>query len=484
MISIPRRTFIKSAAAAAIAPSLAPALLTRRPSANESIRVAMAGLNGRGQGVMNGFHRLKDVKVVALCDPDTAVLDRVKAKFSERGEDVDVETDIRRLLDRDDIDAVGIATPNHWHALMTIWACQAGKDVYVEKPVSHNVFEGRQMVTAARMHNRIVQTGTQTRSSHAVSDAINWVRAGNLGKITLAQGLCYKPRKPIGKVDGPQPVPATVDYDLWTGPARKVDLRRKRLHYDWHWDKATGNGDLGNQGVHQMDMCRWAIGADELPPRVVSVGGRLGYDDDGNTPNTQLVYLEYEPAPVLFEVRGLPQSKEQQATSWAMNKVRGMSVGVVIHCENGWLKIPNYTEAHAFGIDGEKIRSWKGAKDHVANFVDVMRSRTLSDLNADIAEGHLSAAMCHVGNASLEVGRTAARETIETLMASAGPAADAFTRMRTHLDANEVDLDRDRLTVGAWLRIDRQRERFIDHEAANTHLSREYRAPFVVPDLS
>ena len=198
--------------------------------------------------------------------------------------------DIRRLLDDKSIDAISVATPNHWHALATIWACQAGKDVYVEKPVSHNVSEGRRMVEAARKYERIVQTGTQCRSHKGIQDAIDFLRSGKLGQIYMAKGLCYKPRGSIGhKPDGP--VPANVDYDIWLGPAPKRPFNPNRFHYNWHWNWDYGNGDLGNQGIHQMDLARWGLGKNELPKAVMASGGRFGYSDDGQTPNTLHVAL-------------------------------------------------------------------------------------------------------------------------------------------------------------------------------------------------
>ena len=226
--------------------------------------------------------------------------------------------DIRRLLDDKSIDAISIATPNHWHALATIWACQAGKDVYVEKPVSHNVSEGRRMVEAARKYDRIVQTGTQCRSHQGIQDAIAFLRSGKLGQIYMAKGLCYKPRGSIGhKADGP--VPKRVDYDLWLGPAPKRPFNPNRFHYNWHWIWDYGNGDLGNQGIHQMDLARWGLGKNELPKAVMASGGRFGYSDDGQTPNTLHVGFEFDDCELQFEVRGLTDerrdSRSRSATS-------------------------------------------------------------------------------------------------------------------------------------------------------------------------
>ncbi|MEM9382634.1 MAG: Gfo/Idh/MocA family oxidoreductase [Planctomycetota bacterium] len=483
MTPLPRRQFLGAAAAAVAMPHVAFSRGGKAWRPNDELRVAVIGIRSRGRGHIGGMHKQEGVRVVAVCDCDTAFLEREKKAFAERGEDLDTHVDLREVLDRDDIDVVTSATPNHWHALLTIWACQAGKDVYIEKPVSHNVWEGRKMVEAARKHGRIVQAGTQSRSSHAIRDAVAWLQAGGLGKIRYAQGLCYKPRRSIGKIDGARPVPETVDYDLWLGPAAREPLTRKNLHYDWHWVFATGNGDMGNQGIHQMDLCRWALGYEGLSSRILSVGGRLGYDDDGNTPNTQVTLHEYgDGPPIVFETRGLPESKAAQSEKWKMDRVNGVSIGAWIHCENGALRLPNYRSAQAYDANGTLVKEWKGADDHYANFVEAVRSRDASKLNADIEQGHVSSALCHTGNISHRIGVDARPEEIRELCAGRGPAADAVERMGAHLQANGVDLDADMLTAGALLEMDPATERFTNDPRANRMLRRDYRAPFVVPE--
>src|SRR4051812_40432209 len=282
-----RRSFLKtSLAATATALSWPARSWSQVAGANEDIRIAVIGFRSRGESHVNAFTKMKGVRLVALCDADANVLEG-RAKRLEKGSlSVATYTDIRKLLENKNIDAISTATPNHWHSLVSIWAIQAGKDVYVEKPVSHNVFEGRKLVEAARKYNRIVQTGTQGRSSHALREAFAWVKEGHLGKIKVARGLCYKRRPSIGKVNGPQPVPESVDYDLWCGPSPKTPLMRSKLHYDWHWVWATGGGDISNQGIHEMDKSRWGLGKAELSPRILTVGGRFDYVDDGETPNT------------------------------------------------------------------------------------------------------------------------------------------------------------------------------------------------------
>jgi predicted dehydrogenase len=483
MTRITRRGFLHGTGSTFALAAVAPAGV-RTPWYDE-LRVAVVGLHGRGGDHVEGLRKLAGVRVTALVDVDRDVLAKAAKKFADRGEEVGTFADVRTVLDRKNVDAISIATPNHWHALQGIWACQAGKDVYVEKPVSHNVHEGAQLVAAARKYSRIVQAGTQCRSSHGIAEGIAWVEAGNLGKITLVRGLCYKPRPSIGKVAGPQEVPANVDYELWCGPAPKRPLRRKSLHYDWHWDFETGNGDVGNQGIHQMDLARWALGARGLPKRTLSVGARLGYDDDGNTPNSQLVWHEYENAPLLFEVRGLPHDQQAQAADWGkgMDDVLGVRIGVIVHCEGGTLRIPDYTRAIAYDRDGKEVKRFEGASDHFANFVAAVKSRKVEDLRADVHEGHVSSALCHLGNVSHLLGAAASRETITKACANTADLAATGERLCAHLEANGVDLTKTPLHLGASLALDPAKERFTGNDAANKLLTREYRKGFEVPEL-
>ena len=487
MNTLNRRSFLKSTALTTAALSLPARLWSQAAGANGDIRVAVVGFGGRGGSHINAFSNMDGVRLVALCDCDTKILDNAAANLAKKGKQVEKFTDVRKLLERKDVDVIATATPNHWHSLITVWSCQAGKDVYVEKPVSHNVFEGRQSVEAARKYNRIVQAGTQSRSDMAYPEAWAWVREGNLGKIKIARGLCYKPRQSIGKVDGPQPIPPEIGedgYDLWCGPALKLPLTRKRLHYDWHWVWNTGNGDMGNQGIHEMDKSRWALGKMELPVAVYSIGGRLGYVDDGETANTQMCVFDYGDVQLIFETRGLPKGKEFQEKGWAQNMdtYRGERVGQMIECEGGT------TNGHtAWDKDGKQIRKFSGAGGggenvHFANFIKAVRSRKREDLNADILEGHLSSALCHLGNISHRVGQTTDPDALTTAVKKDSAAQETLARMEEHLAKNGVDIKQTQLTLGPVLKINPKTERFVDNAKANELITRPYRAGFVVPD--
>ena len=470
--TISRRHFLRNSALTS-ASLLSARSWSQVAGANGDIRVAVVGFGGRGGSHISAFSSMPGVRLVALCDVDEKVLDSNVAKMSAKTKtEVKGYRDIRKLLDAKDIDAVSIATPNHWHALGAIWSVQTGRDVYVEKPVSHNVWEGRQIVEAARKYGKMVQTGTQSRSSRkGIAEAVAWVQAGNLGKIKLARGLCYKGRGSIGKTEGEQPLPDNVDYDLWCGPAAKLPLRRKKLHYDWHWVWNTGNGDLGNQGIHQMDICRWFLGEQQLAPQVLSFGGRLGYEDDGETANTQVVYQNYEKAPLLFEVRGLATEKYMNA-----------AVGCIIHCEGGHVLVPSYNDAVAFDNDGKEIKKWSGSENHFANFIDAVKSRKSSDLHADILDGHYSSALCHTGNISYRLGKEKTAEELKSSIKDDHNMSEVFGRMAEHLATNKVDLANSKITLGAPLKMDPKSETFPGNQEANALLRREYRAPFVVPE--
>jgi predicted dehydrogenase len=472
-----RRDFLKKSLTATAALSFISAH-GETQGANSDVRIAVIGFHGRGGAHIAAYNKMPGVRIVALCDVDSKVLRQGVEQFKKRGKPVEGYLDIRKLLENKDIDAISIATPNHWHALGTIWALQAGKDVYVEKPVSHNVWEGRQMVEATGKYKQIVQVGTQARTG--MREAMQWLHDGNIGKVIRARAVLYKRRPSIGQTVGPQPIPPSVDYDLWTGPAPMGPLRRAKLHYDWHWVWPTGNGDLGNTGPHHMDLARWALGIQELSPQVLSLGGRVGYIDDGTTPNTQLVFHDYQPAPLIFEMRGLPSATGSEA----MDLYRGTSIGNMIDCEHGSMVVPGYNQATFYDADGKEIKKFKGPEDeaHFVNFVQAVRSRKASDLHANILNGHLSSALCHTANISYRLGSSMSQEAMKDALAGDKISLDAYERMHGHLLANGLDLDRTKLTMGTTLKMNPSSERFLDNEDANKLLTREYRPPFVVPE--
>ena len=486
MSRISRRRFLAGSVAAGAATLLTPH--SRVLGANSDIRVAVVGFNQQGVGHIEGYRRMPGVRVVALCDADKNVVDREVSKFDKRGEKVAGCTDVRKIIDDKNVDVISTATPNHWHSLIVVWGCQAGKDVYVEKPVSHEIWEGRKAVEAARKYNRIVQTGTQNRSDMGLKAAFEYLQKGELGKILCARGFCYKPRGSIGKVDGPQPIPPGVDYDLWCGPAPKEPLMRRHLHYDWHWVWPTGNGDIGNQGIHEMDMCRWALGQGALAPRVMSIGGRYGYDDDATTPNTLISFFDYKPAPLIFEVRGLPRKKsdsEKEFLKFGMDNYRGIRVGIVVQCENGYFA-GGGGGGWVYDKDGKKVKQFKGGEggQHKDNFIKAVRSRKREDLKADILEGHLSSALCHMGNIPYRLGKESSPDQISEIIKGDKEAADSFERFKEHLAANEVKIEKTPVILGPSLTMDSDKEQFTGTLAAeaNKLATREYRAPFVVPE--
>ena len=496
MRRITRRGFIKGSVVAGVSLALP---YSRVRGANDDIRVAVVGFNGHGKTHINSFRRLPGVRVVALCDVDRDVLDSGVGESKGRNEKVDAYIDIRKLLEDKGIDVVSTATPNHWHSLVTVWACQAGKDVCVEKPVSHNIFEGRKMVEAARKYGRIVQGGTESRSDDALQKAVRYIREGKLGKILVGYGFCYKRRGSMGKVDGPQPIPESVDYNLWCGPAPMTPLMHKNLHYDWHWVWPTGCGEIGNNGPHHLDVLRWILGQDGLPRRVMSIGGRFGYDDDGETPNTQIAILDYEPAPIIYEVRGLPTKQGDSSMDVYRMVSRagaaissgeagpGPNTGVVIQCEGGYFE---QGSSAVYDNKGKLIEKFAGEGslptnvEHDANFIKAVRSRKRSDLNAEILEGHLSTALCHIANISHRLGKQSPPGHIKEVIQSNHDMSETFGRFGEHLRANGADLEKTPAVLGPWLTMDSSKERFVGDFAnqANQLLSRNYREPFVVPE--
>jgi predicted dehydrogenase len=453
---------------------------------NDTLRIAVIGVHDRGMSHVHKFAGNHDLNctIATICDADEGVIgNAMKFVESKQGKAPKFEQDLRRVMDDKSIDIVTTATPNHWHALVAIWAMQSGKDVYVEKPVSHNVSEGRRIVEAARKYNRICQTGTQSRSNPGMQKAMEYLHSGKLGKITLARGLCYKKRLSIGKADGEQPVPKSVNYDLWTGPAPLKPLMRKRLHYDWHWVWDTGNGDIGNQGIHEMDKARWGLGKNELPRSVQSLGGRFGYEDDGQTPNSLISLYDFGDCELIFEVRGLPSQNPFPGKEFnTVSKTLANFVGNVWYGTEGTLVAPSYSKAFAMNPADEEIKTFDGSGDHFANFIKAVRSRKSSDLTADILEGHLSSALCHLGNVSYRLGSLTPFSKQSQAFGDDKEAQATLQRMDDHLKENRVALDSEQYHLGRKLAIDPTAERFVNDAEADQYLTREYRKPFVVPE--
>ena len=478
--SLSRRRFIQLAAAtgaSVLCNNLA------RAGAASAVRVGIAGVRQKGWAHVKQLRSLPGVRIVALCDVDRDILAGRVQELNKAKIKVAAFADFRKMVEMKDLDAVIIATPNHQHTLQTIWACQAGKDVYVEKPVSHNLFESDQLTRVAAKYGRIVQAGTQCRSDAAHIEAFDFLRKGNLGKIRLVRGFCHRFRTTIGKANGPKPIPSSVDYNLWCGPAPMDPLTRRNLHYDWHWFWATGNGDIGNQGPHELDLSRWVLGEHALPSRVLSVGGRLGFDDDGQTPNTHLVLYDYPSAPVLFEVRNLPAKPGYGET----DAYRGVRVGVVIECEGGSF-VASAGGGWIYDTQGKKVRQFAGDAGalHMGNFIDAVRERNPKRLNAPVVEGAISCGLVHLGNLSHRVGHTAAPEAIREKLAANPAATEAFGKILTHLETNKVDIKKTPVTLGAWLEWSNETKRFTGGEGferANALITRPYREPFVVPEV-
>ncbi|HWA08670.1 MAG TPA: Gfo/Idh/MocA family oxidoreductase [Opitutaceae bacterium] len=498
MSPLTRRTFLKNTAVVTAGAALSARSWSQVAGANGDIRIGVAGINSRGKNLLTEASKIAGVRIVALCDVDSAVLDSVAKGYPDAKKFID----FREMLAMPGLDVVAIATPNHQHALQAIWAMQAGKDVFLEKPVAHDIWEGRQIVAAQAKYSRLVQAGTQSRSSIAIAEAIDWVRAGNLGRITAARGLCYKRRASIGKTTGPQPVPSTVNYDLWCGPAPLEPLHRTRFHYDWHWQWATGNGDIANQGNHQMDVALRFLGETELAPHVFTVGGRFGYVDDGQTPNTLISMLAYTKAPLVFEVRGLPAKPDaysnvavgpggstgSEAMVAAMDRYHGLTVGNVIHCEGGEVIVPatDYSLVQVNDRDGKLIKEFKGIGLHMSNFIDAVRSRKASDLHAPVRQGCVSGGLCHCSNISYLTGRGLHAGEIRERLQGNAQMLEMFGRLNDHLGANGIDLTQSTATFGLPLTVDPKTERFTGSDAgpANALLRREYRAGYVVPEIA
>ncbi len=481
MNSMTRRLFLEDSmlAAAALAATTVPQLTyaedkpTGAPS--NKVRVAVLGCRVRGRQHVAELSKVPDVEIVYVCDPDQSLSAELAVTVDKnQGKAPTAVQDMRKVFDDKSVDAVFIATPNHWHALAAIWAMQSGKDAYVEKPVSHNISEGRRIVQVSRKTGKMCQGGTQNRSNMALAEAIEYMKAGKLGEVKLARSIIYGRRDSIGP-KGTYEVPSNVDYDLFMGPAPLAPLTRKSLHYDWHWNWQTGNGELGNNNIHSLDICRWGLGLTGLARGVVSYGGRFGYQDAGETPNTQVCIFDFGDKTVISETRGL---KTEQFRP-------GFPGGWLFHGTEG--SIAGQSSTSLFDPMGKLVSTFESKRkteSHFANFINAVRSRKREELNAEILEGHQSTALCHMGNISWRLGKEATpaqiAEQLGKLKAS-DYAKEALDRTVQHLQENKVDLEQTKLVLGVELHADGDREAFADNADANAFLTREYRKPFVVP---
>ena len=487
MKRISRRTVLKAAAASTIFPAFTISgtkASGRVIGANDTIRVAVAGINGRGGAHIDELakvNRTNKVEVTHLVDPDSSLFaSRTKTVADRFGKAPACVQDIRDVLDDQSIDAVTVATCNHWHSLITIWACQAGKDVYVEKPISHNVFEGRQCVEAAKRYGRVVQHGTQSRSNESKAREVAIAGSGKYGKLLVSKGYCCKPRWSIGVKPVEKP-PATLDWNIWLGPAPMQDFHRNLVHYNWHWFWDTGNGDIGNQGVHEMDIARWAIPDATLPTKVYSLGGRFLPEgpDQGQTPNMQLAVMEFGDVLLLFEVRGLVGKKEHpDYPSQVTNEY---------YTTDGVIRGGRFYKGGKG--DGERISGGDEARvapgGAFGAFVNAIRSRKPEDNNCDAEVAHYSAACCHLPNISYRLGETASYDAAASISGKQAQVKEAFEKIRDNTKAVGVKLGDGGYTLGATLTFDPSKEKFAGEgaDAANALLTRPYREPFVVPDL-
>jgi len=475
-LNVNRRQFLAASAGA-----LAVRPWARVLGANSDIRVVVIGVNGIGRTHMLGFPKLPGVRVVGLCDVDSKVLGTRAEEFEKQFGAVKKYADLRTVFDDPEVDAVVLGVPNHWHALGTVWACQAGKDVYVEKPCSYNIWEANQMIRAANKYQRIVQVGIQRRSLPFLQDWFKELREGALGKIKSVRALFYSRRQSIGQTDHPPAPPSTVNHDLWSGPAPTPILRQK-YHYDWHWFWELGNGELGNNGPHVLDMARTVLGVKEFPRTTWSIGGRYGWDDNGETPNTQIIHYGYEPAPIIMEIRNLPAV----AGTTQNNKYRDLSLGIVVDCEEG--SYVGFDEGTVFDKKGQAIRHIRGdvgadggRQHHRENFIAAVRSRNSTDLNCSVPDGHLSSSLCHLGNISHRLGKTVSLPEARERISSEPLFGEAGTRMVEHLQANQLSENDVKIELGGVPVFDSEAQTFPDSPAAAALLERNYRAPYVLP---
>jgi predicted dehydrogenase len=470
-----RRTFLLSAAAGASALAL-PA--RRVLGASDAINLGFIGVGDRGAFSAGWFSEIPGVRVAAVCDADEQRMAAAQAQFPQARK----IRDLRRLIEDKGIDAVVISTCNHWHALAAIWACQAGKDVYVEKPLAQTVWEGRRIVEAARKYGRIVQGGTQQRSCPAQPKIRELVRSGKLGKMLWIRGNRYGLREGIGRRSAPLVPPASVDYDLWLGPAQDLPIHREKFHYDWHWSWNTGSGELGNWGVHVLDDIRNML-FDEctLPRRVLAGGARLLWNDAGETPNVHFVYYDTGIVPVIFALSNLPSKTGVKAEPHD----RGIRSGFVIQFEDGYYA-GGRGGGWSYSRDGKRLEQFDGdgGEAHARNFIEALRKRDPKILNAPVEETHYSSSWSHLANIAYRVGAAYERGRAMEIARDFAPWAETLDGFRAHVEANGVDPAMSDFSLSAILEIEPAKETFTGPSAtagALSLLSREYREPYVVP---
>ncbi len=476
--------------------------------ASDDIRVAVIGFNGRGAGHIGSLLKLKGAKIVALCDVDQKVMDKHVASLKKQNIEVKQYKDFRECCADKDVDAVVIATPNHSHTLIAMTGLANGKHVYVEKPVCHNPMEGRKLVEAGLVCNakgQILQHGMQRRSSPGWAEAMEFAKSGQIGKTTLSRAINYKARQSIGKVAAPKEMDANgriagefrdtggkpqvvdVDYKLWSAPRSPAPMQREQFHYDWHWQWKYGNGDIGNQGPHQLDVARWALGNPTvLPRRVMSFGNRWGYQDDGETANNQMAFYNYEPVPLLLDNRGLPSKdmnwKKGYEPVYTVNgKVAVARIGNVIHCEGGFI-----AESKAYDNEGKVIKKFDNfddGADHMKNFLDSIRAGKRVNENLDVAHGYHAACLAHMANYSYRLGKKISVDEVKERLANDKAGQETFAHFIKNLEDNKIDLAADKIVAGPWLDFDPQTEKFTGEFAAeaNKLMEEEYAPGFELP---
>lgn len=501
MTKISRRRFMENSlfamtaagAAAAGLTALSPRPVLGQVSPNEKLGVMIVGCGDRGGAHIGFFASDKRTIIQCVCDPDES---RGEAKCIDiekrQGTRPKYLKDMKEGFADKSIDIVTCATTNHWHTLTAIWAMQAGKHCYIEKPISHTVFEGKSVAAAAKKYGMVCQTGTQCRSNPANIEAVKFIQSGGIGEVKFSRGLCYKRRKSIGALGKFDP-PKELNYDLWSGPVPILPVTRPRFHYDWHWQRLYGNGDLGNQGPHQTDIARWHLGIDRYPNSVISYGGRLGYQvepgrnasyvDAGDTANTEVSIYDYGDKCIVFETRGL----ETPALKIPVGEGNA-SIGVITYGSEGYLVQQSYNYSAAFDLKGNRIKEFKGGGDglHYGNFVEAVLKNDPKMLNADARCGALSAGLSHIGNISYYLGEKnkvsveSAKKTLSEIKSLDDNQA-TLARTVEHLEKNNVDLKKYPISMGPLLKFDPEKEEFIDNDEANKLATKEYRAPYVVP---